>query len=503
MGEKVNSKGKGFSSPLLMAISLIAASVGTGNIWRFPRVAASNGGAAFIIAYIVIMLFAVIPVMMGEHAIGRATRKGLPGAFRDFMGSKKATWLGTFVEWVVIITIAYYTVVVAWIFKYLFMSVTGACFVEDKTALFDSVSNGSFSTIVIYILIQAFCAWGAYKGIKAIETSTKILLPILFLCVIVLAIRTVTLPGATAGLNFLFDLNPKDLLSSKVWLEALTQCLWSAGPGWGICIAYGVYAKKRDDVVLSTTVQGFGDMSVALLAGVAIIPGLFAFLGEEGALEACASGNNGLAFIALTGVFEKMPGGAAFACLFWLALICASITSIIAMYSIVVQPLADAKVGKKKSIFIMAVVTIVIGIPSCWSIDFFNNQDFVVGMGMVIGAFFSCVALRKYGAEKVRTNLLNHSNTGMRIGRRFNWGATIICPLLAVVMFAWWCVLSVGWNPDWWNPFGIYSLGTMVVQLGVVGVLFAIFNSRIAKSAGEKVFNGEEYPDIVDNGFNS
>lgn len=105
-------KAEAFLLPLMMAISLIAASVGTGNIWRFPRVMATNGGSAFVVAYVVIMLIAVIPVMMGEHVIGRCTRKGLPGAFRDFLGSRKATWLGTFVEWVVIITIAYYTVVV-------------------------------------------------------------------------------------------------------------------------------------------------------------------------------------------------------------------------------------------------------------------------------------------------------------------------------------------------------------------------------------------------------
>lgn len=504
MGETVKTKkGKGFSSPLLMAISLIAASVGTGNIWRFPRVAASNGGAAFIIAYVIIMLVAVIPVMMGEHAIGRATRKGLPGAFRDFMGSKKATWFGSFVEWIVIITIAYYTVVVAWIFYYLYLTITGGCFVEDKSALFATVCEHNVATLVLYVLIQAFCAWGAYKGVKAIETSTKILLPILFGCVIVLAVRTVTLPGATSGLNFLFNLNPKDLLNYKMWLEALTQCLWSAGPGWGVCIAYGVYAKKKDDVVLSTTVQGFGDMSVALLAGVAIIPGLFAYLGEEGALAACASGNNGLAFIALTGVFEQMTGGRIFACVFWIALICASITSIIAMYSIVVQPLADAGFSKKKSILIMAVLTIALGIPSCWSNFVFSNQDFVVGQGMVIGAVFSGIALLKFGPEKVRTKLLNHPYTSMKIGKRFNWGAAVLLPILAIVMFVWWCVLYIGWEPNWWDPFGMYSLGSMVWQLGIPMILFAIFNKKIAASAGEKVFNGEEYPDIVDNGFNS
>ena len=146
MDEKRTTKGRGFSSPLMMAISLIAASVGTGNIWRFPRVMATNGGSAFVVAYVVIMLIAVIPVMMGEHVIGRCTRKGLPGAFRDFLGSRKATWLGTFVEWVVIITIAYYTVVVAWIFQYLGKSITGSCFVaalkeEGNVLLLDEPTN--------------------------------------------------------------------------------------------------------------------------------------------------------------------------------------------------------------------------------------------------------------------------------------------------------------------------------------------------------------------------
>lgn len=499
--EQTKKKSSGFSSPLFMAVALIAASVGTGNIWRFPRVAASNGGAAFIIAYVVIMLFAVMPVMVGEHVIGRSTRKGLPGAFRDFMGSEKATWFGSFVQWIVVITIAYYTVVVAWIFYYLYLTLTGGVFVADKSALFDTVSNHNVVIVVVYILIQAFCAWGAYKGVKGIETSTKILLPTLLVCVIALAVRSLTLDGASAGLNFLFDLDPTDLLSSKVWLEALTQCLWSAGPGWGICIAYGVYAKKKSDVALATYVQGFGDMSIAMLAGIAIIPGLFACLGEEGALAACASGNNGLAFIALTGVFEQIPGGQAFAALFWLALICASISSIIAMYSIVVQPLADAGWTKKKSVTVMAVLTIVLGIPSCWSITIFNNQDFVVGMGMLIGAIFSCWAMYKYGAEKMRTKLINHPYNGLTMGKWWNFSVTIFCPVLAVIMFVWWCILSVGWNPDWYNPLGTYSLATLVVQLGVMSAIFAVFNKRIAASAGKRVFDGETYPDIVDNGF--
>ncbi len=498
-----NEKKLGFSSPLAMALAMIAGSVGTGNIWRFPRVAATNGGGAFVIAYILIMIFAIIPLMMGEHVIGRSTRKGLPGAFRDFIGTKKATWFGSFVWWIVTITIAYYTVVVAWITYYFYLALTNGYVGVDKAALFASVSDKNVLMVVIYILIQAFSAWGAYRGVSFIEKANKVFLPVLFFSVIVIAIRTLMLPGSSAGLNFLFDYEFSSLLSSKIWLEALTQCLWSAGPGWGICIAYAVYSKRRADAALATTIQGLGDMSVALLAGIAVIPALFAFMPSEEALAMCASGNNGLAFIALTSVFEQMPAGRLMGMLFFLALIMAAVSSIIAMYAIVFQPFADAKVGKKKTFAIMLVGTILIGIPSAWNSTFFNNQDFVVGMGMVIGAVFSCYALYRFGVEKARTKLLNNPYTGLYMGKWWNFSVTFMAPVLAIMMFIWWCVLSVGWNPDWWNPFGTYSLGTLALQLGGVGLVLYLFNEKISNSAGEKLFDGENFPPVQDNGFSN
>ena len=146
---------------------------------------------------------------------------------------------------------------------------------------------------------------------------------------------------------------------------------------------------------------------------------------------------------------------------------------------------------------------VVLGIPSAWSNFVFCNQDFVVGQAMVIGATFSGYALLKFGPEKVRSKFLNHPNTSLHIGKRFNWGAAILLPVLAVVMFVWWCIQYIGWEPNWWKPFEMYSLGSMLWQLGIPMILFAVFNKKIAASAGPKYFNGEEFPDIVDNGFNS
>lgn len=491
----------GFSSPLIMAFALIAGSVGTGNIWRFPRVAATNGGGAFVVAYVIIMLFMTIPLMMGESVIGRATRKGLPGAFRDYMGGKKHTWFGSFVWYIVFATTAYYTVVMAWITYYMVLSITGGYIGVDKLTLFDSISNGNFIIVLIFLGLMIAASYFAYSGVEAIEKSTKYFLPVLFISLLVVAVRSVTLENASQGLNYIFGFNPEELLSGKVWLEAITQASWSAGPGWGICIAYGVYAKKNSDVTLTTAIQGFGDMSVALLAGIAIIPSLFAMSSSpDEALEILSSGNNGLAFIGLTNTFESMAGGMIMSTLFFLSLLLAGFTSLIALFSICYQPFSDAGVDKKKTVIGILIGTCALGLPSAWNINFFNNQDFVVGMTMVVGAIFSCLALIKYGVEKSRL-LLNNQYSYVKIGKWWNVSIGFIYPILAILMLMWQLIPLVISDPNWYNPFGVYTLGTLILQAGIVGVAAYIFNDRIAKSAGDRLFDGTNIPEVQESEY--
>lgn len=497
----MKKKGLGFSSPVMMALAMIAGSVGTGNIWRFPRVAAANGGGAFVIAYVIIVLFVVLPLMMGEHAIGRATRHGLPGAFRDFMQSKKATWFGSFVWVTIALVTAYYTVVVAWVTYYFGLAIVGGYNNVEKISLFNSVSNGNVITVVLFVIILGVAAYIAYRGVSAIEKANSVFLPVLFICLIIIAIRTATLPKSYIGFNYLFNFEFSSFLGYKIWLEALTQAVWSAGPGWGICIAYGVYSKQKSDVALTSTVQGLGDISVALLSGIAIIPALFAVAPNvEEAIAICLSGNNGLAFISLTSVFEQMPGGHIMGILFFASLIMAGLSSLVAHFVILSQPFADAKKDKKKSMILIYLLMVVWGLPSAWNIGFFNNQDFVAGMLMIIGAVFSCFAIRKYGTEKARTKLINNEYTGLYMPKWWSFAIKYVTPIMAIVMFVWWCVLSIGWSPDWWNPTGT-TIITLALQVGAISILCAILNDKIADSAGEKFFDGENFPPMQDNGY--
>lgn len=491
----------GYSSQMALVISLIAGSVGTGNIWRFPRVAAANGGA-FIVTYLILMFVIIIPVMMGEHVIGRLTRHGTPGAYRDFIG-KKFTWLGTIVVFIMAMTAAYYSAVLAWIVYYTGMSFTKGYFGADKVALFESVSNGNIIAVILFVLVLALSAFIAYKGVSGIEKANKVFIPVLFVCLVVAVIRSVTLPNAQLGLNYMFDFQLSDLLNYKVWLEGLTQAVWSAGPGWGLCITLAVFSKARADVALTSSINGLGDMMAAMLAGMAVLPALFALSpSTEEALAICASGNNGLTFLSMTGIFEQMPGGQLMGVLFFVSLLMAGLSSNVCHFTIIAMPFADAEKDRKKSILGIFLILLVWGLPSAWNSDFLGNQDWVAGQMMIVGVMFSCYAMIKFGVKKLRTVYLNNPYTGLKIGAWWEISIRFLAPALGLIMLVWWCWQSIGGGEEWWNPFGIANLGTFIFQGGLMAIIAYVFNNKVADSVKHtyKTDDGT-FPEVPDNGL--
>lgn len=445
----------GYSSQLAFVISLIAGSVGTGNIWRFPRVAAANGGA-FVLAYIIMMFVVIIPVMMGEHFMGRRSRRGAPGTFKLIAG-KKATWLGTIVAFIMAMTAAYYSAVLAWIVYYVGLSFTKGYYGADKAALFASVSNGNIVTVILFVLILGISAYICYKGVSGIEKANKIFIPILFVSLIIMAVRALMLPGATEGLNHYFGFQFGDLLNYKTWLEALTQAVWSAGPGWGLCITLAVFSKSRSDVTLTSAVNGLGDMFAAVLAGLAVIPALFAMSPSvEEALAICS------------------------------------------------LPLVDAGKDRKKSILGVFVLLLIWGLPSAWNSTFLSNQDWVAGQMMIVGVMFSCYAMIKFGVSKIRGTYLNNPYTGMKIGKWWEVSIRFIAPIIAGIMFVWWTAQCIGWEANWWNPFGVNNLGTFVFQGGLMAIIAYAMNKKVVNATPEAVVpEGELFPAVPDNGFSA
>ena len=492
-------KGNAFSSRFGLIMSLIGASVGTGNIWRFPRMAALNGGGAFVLAWSIILVVVSIPCIIAEMVMGRATRHGTPGAFKDFMG-EKYTWMGAFLCVTTIGITSYYSAIMSWVSQYFILAVTKGYYGLDKTEVFNNISSGNALTVVFFVISIAITAYIVGKGVSGgIEKANSFMIPTLFVLLAIVAIRSVSLPGAARGLHFYFNVDKAALMSPNTWLNALSQSAWSCGPGWGLVITYGVYTKSRSDVALNEFIQGFGDNSAALLAGFAVLPAVFALAPSvQAATDICASGNTGLTFIALTEMFETMSGGYILGIMFFIALYFAAISSNLVMFLTGVTPLMDAGWSRKKATLTIFIVCLIWGLPSALSVSFLNNQDWVFGITLLIGTLFTCAAMIKFGTEKVRKEYINIPENDLYIGKWWGICMKFIIPIVIIIMIVWWSVQAVSWYPDnWYNPFLESSLGTVIFQGGVMAILLIFFNNKISKSVKNKYFNNG-YPPIPD-----
>ena len=492
-------KSGGFNSRLGLMMTLIGGSVGTGNIWRFPRMAALNGGGVFVIALIIASFVVALPILNAEMLLGRATRHSGAGAFRDFIG-EKYTWMGTFMVAVCMLITAYYMAILGWVFRYIGMSVTGSFVGKDLALLFDDTVNGNLLTYIWFVIPVLALAAVLYKGIDSIEKVNTFMIPALFVICAVLAVRAVTLPGAIEGVKYLFNIDWKYFAMPTTWLNALSQCSWSIGPGFCLTLAYAVYTQPKSDLSLNTSLQVFGNQSFAILAGLMVLPAVFAMApSQEAAYAACASGNQGLTFITLTGMFQDMPGGRVISALFFIGLAFAAFTSAIGMCNVGQTFLMDFGWSRKKAVFGTVGFVLVVGTPSALNLRFFNNQDWVWGVALLLSTMFLGFAMNKYGLEKVRTTFLCQPENEWKQGKLWNICAGWIAPIMTAIMIIWWMAQSMAWFPeDWWDPRNLDGLGTVLLQTTLLLIILVATNKKVARSIKHKYFNGKDFPKIPD-----
>jgi NSS family neurotransmitter:Na+ symporter len=477
-----------FTSRWGMIISVIGIAVGTGNIWRFSRIVAQNGGGSFLIPWVLFLLIWSVPLIMAEFAIGKRVRKGVVGGIATLAGEKFG-WMGAFIGFVATAIMFYYSVVAGWCMSYLVTSLSGTLTTtSDHLTLWESFA-GSRWPLVAHFVAMSVGAIIIYKGVQGIERTNRILVPALLLILITLAIRAVTLDGALDGLVYLFTPNIETLLDYKVWLQALTQNAWDTGAGWGLILTYAVYAREKEDITLNAGLTAFGNNSVSLLAGVIIFCTIFALSPGEGVKELISgrgSTNTGLAFIFLPQLFQKMPGGEVvhifFSSIFFLALSFAAMTSLISMIELAVRVFTDMGVDRRRSIIVVAGVGFLLGIPSAVSLSFFNNQDWVWGVALMVSGGFIAFAIIKHGVDRFRTECVNSPGADVHVGRWYNFLIMVLVPIEVIVLIVWWLWASTQWDPDgWWNPLRPESLGTCLLQWGVVIAVFIGLNKWMVR----------------------
>ena len=493
MTSEKKSKGA-YASRFGLLCVLIGGSVGTGNLWRFPRLVAEYGGGAFIVVMLIALLLIGIPLVYVENAAGRATRHSAPGAFRDMIGPR-FTWMGTYATMAYFMMNSYYLVVLAWCVRYMLMSVTGGYFGEDKETLFDTMTNGNLGTVLCWIAVLLLL-YVCVRTQAGLEKAAKLIMPVLFGILIVLIFYAVTREGAVEGLKYAFDFDPSALVSPSVWMEAITQVVWSIGPGTTLIIAISKYTAKDEDIALNSRVQAFGDMSFALLGTIVVLPCIFAFAASsQEAMAVCRSGNNGLTFIGLTNMFESMPGGAVVGTFFFMALSFAAFSSVISVTTCFSNVFIDVGMKRKKAIIIAVAAQAVVGLPSILSQDFLTNQDNAWGFGLIFGTMFIGFLAHKFGTEKMRTKLINPVSD-IKIGRSFNVLAGVVAPLTVLIVLIAWSVSIIGGDSQWWNPFAVSSFGTMFMQWLIVFAAALALNKTLNAKIRKKYFNGEDFGEI-------
>ena len=484
-----------FTSRWGMILSVIGIAVGTGNIWRFSRIAAQNGGGSFLIPWVIFLFIWSIPLIITEFAIGKSRRLGTVGGIASLAGDRFA-WMGAFVGFVSTAIMFYYSVVAGWCMKYIVNALSGTLVAtEDHIALWGSFTSG-YEPVLFHFIAMAIGGFVIYKGVvKGIERTSRYLIPALLVILLILAVRAVTLDGAWEGIKYFFTPNLDTLLDYKVWLAALTQNAWDTGAGWGLILTYACYARKKEDITLNGALTALGNNSVSLLAGITIFSTVFALAPGGGIAELISgrgSTNTGLAFIFLPQLFNKMPGGTFvqtfFSTIFFLGLTFAAITSLISMIELAVRVFMDMGLARNRALVLVLVLGFLLGIPSALSLMFLENQDWVWGVGLMISGGFISFAVIKHGADKFRREAVNSEGTDVKVGRWYNIIITWLIPIQVVALIVWWFYLAITDfdKEGWWNPFHTYSVGTCLLQWGVMMAFFILMNRFMVR----RIFSG-------------
>lgn len=355
-----------FGSRLGVLLAMAGSAVGLGNLWRFPYLVGENGGAAFIIIYLACVCLICLPIFISEFVIGRRSQKNAYAAFRDLSGGSAWRWVGLMTVIVPLIVASYYCVIGGWAFEYLWksctFSFTGDASQEAVSTMFSDFVSSPWGPVIGQTLFLLVTTLIVIIGIKdGIERFSKLMMPILFIIVIAIAVYSSTLPGSGAGFEYLFkpDFSKVD---GGSFASALGQAFFSLSLGFGTIMTYASYVDKKDNILFQSTSTAIADTMFALIAGMAIMPAVFAF-------GINPQSGPGLVFETLPYVFGKMPGGGIVAILFFLALIVAALTSSISMIEVGVAYLIEEKKLKRTT---ACVVLFLI----CWILGIFCALSF-------------------------------------------------------------------------------------------------------------------------------
>ena len=348
------AKRDSFASSFGVLVAMAGSAVGLGNLWRFPYLVGTNGGAAFIIIYLAIVFVLAMPIMYSEFILGRRGQSNVYSAFKKMAPGTGWKVTGILAILCCILIVSFYSVVGGWTIDYMVKGMMFK-FTSDSAALggmFEQTVTSSWQPLLYMALFAGLSGAILLAGVKdGIEKYSKVLMPLLFLMVVVIAVRSVTLPGSGAGLDFLFKPDFSKV-TANTFLDALGQAFFSLSVGFGIIFTYASYVNRGENVVKMSVQTAMADTLFAILAGVAIMPAVFSF-------GISPSQGPGLVFVTLPYVFAQIPFGGVLAILFFFVLFIAAITSSISLLEVIVAYVIE-EFKWKRSVAVVSVLALVI-----------------------------------------------------------------------------------------------------------------------------------------------
>ena len=452
---KHNHKRSTFSGKIGFVLSAAGASVGLGNIWRFPYLAAKYGGGIFLLLYIILALTFGYSMIIAETSIGRMTKKSPVGAFQSF---GKSGWLsaGGWINAIIpILIVPYYSVIGGWVIKYLVEYICGNAHQVAEDGYFSAFISNGVSTELCFIVFALITLVIIYAGVRnGIERVSKFMMPILVVLSVIIAAYSVTRPGAIEGVKYFLVPNV-DNFSWMTVVSAMGQMFYSLSIAMAILITFGSYMKKDISIEDSTQNVEIFDTAIAIMAGLMIIPAVFAFSGgDPDTLQAGPA----LMFITIPKVFENMGLGTLVGVMFFILVLFAALTSSIALTESAVSTFEDElKWSRKKSTVLIGVIVIALGSLSSLGygplagvtiigMQFLDFFDFLTNSVMMpIAAITICLLVsRVIGVNGIEEEVM-HGENKFRRKAIFNFMIKYLCPIFAAIILASSVANAFGW----------------------------------------------------------
>ena len=509
-----------FSGRMGLIFAAIGAAIGTGNIWRFPRMVGANEGGTFLIPWLIFLFAWSIPLVIAEFALGKRSRTGTIGTFRIFAGRHFA-WMGLWTAWISTAIGFYYAVVAGWCLKYFQLGISNGLVGEDVDTqlVWNEFLQSSGNVIFFQFLVIGITLLAIWKGAKAIEKVNVILMISLFVLLFMslgLSLWMDMSDGSLDGFLFMFTVKWSSLNDPAIWINGLSQSAWSCSAGMGMAITYSVYMRKDEDTTLNAFTMGLANNSISIIAGLTVLSAIFAV--SDNPLDTVTNGSSAITFLALPEVFAQAPGGPIGAWVmmsgFFLALSFAALTSMISTVELCVRNFVDHGYEREKSVLLTSIAILIFGLPSAmlWITiapdgtafpQFLEVQDHIWGYGLMFSGLFIAFTIWKYGYQKWRTQVesgesapglsgylgvgvsafrddfINTGDNDIWIGRWWDILMYLAFPFLFTILIVSYFGDMIANTPDVWNPSNPNGITIILLFWGVVAGGFMLLNKKL------------------------